>query len=80
MISMSLLDEIFVEVSADTRMRLLAPNLAQLTEQFCYRMLEEIQNIIRDDQLDDPECFARIEQIVCLFEKHGISTGGRHDF
>ena len=42
--------------------------------------LRNIQKILADDTLDDPECFHRIEAIVSLLEDMGLSCGGRHDF
>ena len=44
------------------------------------RALRNIQKILADDTLDDPECFHRIEAIVSLLEDMGLSCGGRHDF
>ena len=46
----------------------------------CYRALKEIQAVLNDDTLDDPECFMRIEQIVEIFERLGSNGGTRHDF
>lgn len=39
--------------------------------------LNEIKIILSNDTLSD---FDAIEEIVCIFEKYGIDTGGRHDF
>lgn len=39
--------------------------------------LNEIKNILCNNNLSD---FDAIEEIVCIFEKYGIDTGGRHDF
>ena len=44
------------------------------------RALRNIQKILADDTLDDPECFHRIEAIVSLLEDMGLSCGVRHDF
>ena len=44
------------------------------------RALRNIRDILADDTLDDPACFARIEAIVSLLEDLGIDCGGRHDF
>ena len=44
------------------------------------RALLKIRDILADDALDDPACFARIEAIVSLLEDLGIGCGGRHDF
>ena len=43
-------------------------------------MLCRIKEIIEDDTLDDPECFMKIEEIVCVLEEVGSSGGIRHDF
>ena len=45
-----------------------------------YQALIQIKLILEDDQLDDPECFWRIEQIVRVFEELGSNAGNRHDF
>ena len=42
--------------------------------------LRKIRDILADDTLDDPACFARIEAIVSLLEDLGIDCGERHDF
>ena len=54
--------------------------LSDAIEQTCYQTLKKIKAIIEDDSLDDPECFYKIEQIVCLLEKIGSDGGNRHDF
>ena len=46
----------------------------------CYRALERIQAILKDDSLTDPECFQRIEAIVRVYEDLGSGAGSRHDF
>jgi len=55
-------------------------SLVDLIELNCYQTLKKIKAIIEDDSLDDPECFYKIEQIVCLLEKIGSDGGNRHDF
>ena len=45
-----------------------------------YQALKQIKLILEEDQLDDSECFWRIEQIVRVFEDLGSSAGNRHDF
>lgn len=42
--------------------------------------LKKIKTIISDDGLSDPECFMRMDEIICLFETLGSSGGNRHDF
>lgn len=36
--------------------------------------------ILERDDLEDPECFRRIEKIVRVFERIGSGCGTRHDF
>lgn len=59
-------------------------NLSEETEKFledkCYQALKEIQAVVRDDSLTDPECFMRIEKIIDIFESLGSDGGARHDF
>ncbi|MGN0163230.1 MAG: hypothetical protein ACI4EA_06575 [Candidatus Ornithomonoglobus sp.] len=40
-------------------------------------ILKEIQATIKNDSLSD---FDVIEEIICIFEKHGLDAGNRHDF
>ena len=58
----------------------LSIDAAQIVEGICYQTINQIRADLEDDSLDDPECFARIEQIVCIFEKIGSDGGCRHDF
>lgn len=41
--------------------------------------MAQIQAVLDDDALDDPECFDRIERIVTTFHDRGIPTP-RNDF
>ena len=43
------------------------------------QVLDQIQSILDDDSLDDPECFQKIEAIVAAFHRYGLPTA-RHDF
>ena len=51
-----------------------------MLESASYQTLCQIHEILRDDTLSDPECFQKIERIVCLFENLGVDCGNRHDF
>ncbi len=55
-------------------------DIAGMAEKECFRILEKIRNIIRDENLKDSDCFDRIEEIVLLLEESGIDCRGRHDF
>ena len=59
------------------QLQLEAKEIVQLQ---CYQTLCRIQEIVRDDTLNDSECFERIERIVSEFERIGSNGGGRHDF
>lgn len=52
-------------------------NAEEIADTLAINMLCEIQRIIKDDRYSD---FEAIEEIVCLFEKHKIDAGVRHDF
>ena len=54
--------------------------LGELMNNAACRALEEIRRVLDDDRLDDQECFARIEEIVKIYEKIGSNAGTRHDF
>lgn len=41
------------------------------------KVLSRIQEIIKDDELDD---FMKVDEIVCVFEEYKIDFGGCHDF
>lgn len=53
---------------------------ADLIELASYRALQNIQAIVRDDSLDDVQCYHRIEKIICTLEDLGSDGGSRHDF
>ena len=46
----------------------------------CMAALSRIRAVLADDSLEDPECFERIERIVCELEALGVDCGSRHDF
>ena len=51
-----------------------------VVEKKCYEALQKIKTILENDQLDDRECFQKIEAIVETFEEMGSGCGNRHDF
>ena len=53
---------------------------SEILELQCCQTLRKIQEIVRDDTLEDKECFERIERIICVFEQIGSDGGVRHDF
>ena len=80
---MELWQDIFLKLLRDQKMEIAFPQMPDMEELLtseCYRALQEIRNILKDDTLSDKECFEKIENIVCVFEKIGSNGGGRHDF
>lgn len=53
---------------------------AELIELASYRALQRIQAAVRDDSLNDAECFHKIEKIISALEAVGSDGGGRHEF
>ncbi|MCI8501899.1 MAG: hypothetical protein HFJ85_06630 [Oscillospiraceae bacterium] len=81
---MDLYKEILIKALESRKAEVFFPGLqidpAQIVEGRCYQALNRIREILRDESLDDRECFLRIEEIVALFEEIGSGCGGRHDF
>ena len=81
---MNLYKELLLKLLENEECRVVFPNveesLSRLVEMKSYEMLKRIQEIIRNADLDDKDCFMKIEEIVCLFEENGCSCGTRHDF
>lgn len=79
---MELYKELLLQILSEENMQISFNNLNvnELLESVCYRTLCRIKKIIEDDTLDDPECFMKIEEIVCVLEEVGSSGGIRHDF
>ena len=55
-------------------------SVEEVIEGHCYKALQKIKAVIQDDSLEDPECFKKIEEIVCALESIGSNGGRRHDF
>ena len=48
--------------------------IAELAERRAVALLGQIKAILDDEALDDPACFLRIDAIVGVFAREGIST------
>ncbi|MBQ9097824.1 MAG: hypothetical protein IJY50_00130 [Clostridia bacterium] len=79
---MNLYEEILCKMLRQEQIEITFPQLdpSQIIETECYQALQKIKAIVEDDSLDDPRCFEKIEEIVCLLEELGSSGGNRHDF
>ena len=52
----------------------------EMMEMKRYQALQAIKRILEEDELDDEECFDRIEKIISVFEALGSGIYDRHDF
>ena len=81
---MELYKEILINVLEKQRAEVYFPVLKisakEIVELTCYKSLKQIKEVLEDDSLDDAECFAKIEEIVCIFEKNCGGVFYRHDF
>lgn len=81
---MELCKEILIKLLENQNVQITFPafekEISKAIEKECYKMLNEIRDIVRDNSLNDEDCFLKIEEIVCLFEKNKIDSGIRHDF
>lgn len=81
---MELWKEILAEVLSEEQAQVTFPNLtisaAEIVEGACYRALNNIKTILENEELSDPECFLKIEQIIRTLESLGSNCGSRHDF
>ena len=73
-------EQILCETIAREVIPALCLNPKELLEAKCYQTILRIYEIVSEERLDDPECFQRIEEIVCALDDLGIGGGGRHDF
>ena len=80
---MELYKEILAKALEQERMEIYFPkltlNATEIISQTCYQALEKINHIIRDDTLNDNECYQRIEAIIQVLEATGSHGGSRHD-
>ena len=81
---MELWGEMLIAILAKETVRIEFPQLQEalpsIIESNCYQALCRIREILRDDSLEDAECFQKIEEIVCVLEELGSDGGSRHDF
>ena len=80
---MELWQEIFCNLLKEEKIAISFPQISDISDLLdsqCYCALKEIQQTIKDDTLSDKECFMKIEEIICVFEKIGSNGGNRHDF
>ena len=81
---MELYQAVLCQILKEQPMEITFPNLQldlnKVIEGRCYQALCQIKSVLANGASDDAECFAKIEEIVCLLEDLGIDVGNRHDF
>lgn len=81
---MELFKEILTNLLSREKMQITFPDLKlspeKIVELECYTALKRIKAVIEDDNLDDRDCFSRIERIIGEFEEIGSDGATRHDF
>ena len=80
---MDLYAEILAHYLQQQYAQIIFPNLQlnakEIAQMECYRALDKIRAIIRDEQYSDEDCVMKIEEIVCALEDIGSHGGNRHD-
>ena len=76
----AILRKIIADKNLQVKVTIEGVDLAALLERDSLVLLSRIREILRDDTLDDGECFAKIEALVCLYEEQGLFCGTRHDY
>ena len=80
---MELFKELLAELVKENQLEIVFPQIKDLSlviNNICYNALAEISKIVKNDELSDPNCFEKIEEIILVLEKNGINFGYRHDF
>lgn len=80
---MELYNEIFAKLVAEYILEILKQSPFDFSGQVeteCYKALRKIRDILKNEDNSDEECFARIEEIVGIYEELGSDCGSRHDF
>ena len=79
---LSMEDELWAQVIAQEMLRYARASgerfMASRVDSEAVRVLSEIKKVLDDPDLDDPECFYRIDSIVSTFYQAGLSTR-RHE-
>ncbi|HIT08872.1 MAG TPA: hypothetical protein IAB55_07300 [Candidatus Merdivicinus faecavium] len=81
---MELYKEILSRMLREETVHVVFPDLKidgeKIVQMGCYQALQKIGDIIRDETLEDEECFLKIEEIIKVLEDYGVECGLRHDF
>jgi len=81
---MELYKELLINAISNSRVEVTFPdlqiNVTEIVEGICYNALSKIKDILDNYELNDSECFMKIEEIILMFEAFGSGSGERHDY
>ena len=77
-------EQILVKALENETVQVVFPNVklnpTEIVQLNCYQAIEKIRDVLQNEDLEDVDCFMRIEEIVNTLEDLGVDVDGRHDF
>ena len=77
-------EQILVKAQENKTVQVVFPNVklnpTEIVQLNCYQAIEKIRDVLQNEDLEDVDCFMRIEEIVNTLEDLGVDVDGRHDF
>ncbi len=81
---MKMYEQILVKALENETVQVVFPNVklnpTEIVQLNCYQAIEKIRDVLQNEDLEDVDCFMRIEEIVNTLEDLGVDVDGRHDF
>ena len=81
---MKMYEQILVNALENETVQVVFPNVklnpTEIVQLNCYQAIEKIRDVLQNEDLEDVDCFMRIEEIVNTLEDLGVDVDGRHDF
>ena len=81
---MKMYEQILVKALENETVQVVFPNVklnpTEIVQLNCYQAIEKIRDVLQNEDLEDVDCFMRIEEIVNTLEYLGVDVDGRHDF
>ena len=80
---MKMYEQILVKALENETVQVVFPNVklnpTEIVQLNCYQAIEKIRDVLQNEDLEDVDCFMRIEEIVNTLEDLGVDVDGRHD-
>ena len=81
---MKMYEQILVKALENETVQVVFPNVklnpTEIVQLNCYQAIEKIRDVLQNEDLEDVDCFMRIEEIMNTLEDLGVDVDGRHDF